>query len=121
MEKDQEFVDNVARALVNKPDAVKTERTVDEMGVLITLHVDKDDMGYIIGRSGQTARAFRTLLRIVGAKNNARVNLKIYEPDDERRARQEERQAQQRAAETSPASMDLDEDIDTSAVDDLKI
>lgn len=117
MEKDQEFVDYVARALVNKPDAVKTERTVDEMGVLITLYVDKDDMGYIIGRSGQTARAFRTLLRIVGAKNNARVNLKIYEPDAERRARQEQRQAEQRAAESSD---DMD-DIDTSAVDDLKI
>jgi predicted RNA-binding protein YlqC (UPF0109 family) len=121
MEKDQEFVDYVARALVNKSDAVKTERTVDEMGVLITLYVDKEDMGYIIGRSGQTARAFRTLLRIVGAKNNARVNLKIYEPDDERRARQEERQAQQRAAGASPADDSMDDDIDTSAVDDLKI
>ena len=51
------------------------------MGVLITLKVDPEDMGYIIGRQGQTARALRTLLKVVGAKNNARVNLKIEEPE----------------------------------------
>lgn len=78
---DQEFVDYVVRALVNKPDKVETKRTVDEMGVLITLKVDPEDMGYIIGRQGQTARSLRTLLKVVGAKNNARVNLKIEEPE----------------------------------------
>ena len=78
---DQEFVEFVGKALVNKPEAVSVERTVDEMGVLITLKVDQTDMGYIIGKQGGTARAFRTLLRTVGAKHNARVNLKIYEPE----------------------------------------
>lgn len=81
MEKDQEFVDHVVRALVDHPDDVKTERVVDEMGVLINLHLNPEDMGQIIGRSGQTAKAIRTLLRIVGAKNKARVNLKIIEPE----------------------------------------
>lgn len=74
----------IVRALVNHPDDVKTERTVDERGVLITLHINPEDMGYVIGREGQTAHALRTLLRIVGAKNNARVNLKIYEPEGSR-------------------------------------
>ena len=65
---------------MNHPEDVKTVRTVDERGVLITLDVNPEDMGYVIGRSGQTARSLRTLLKIVGVKNNARVNLKIEEP-----------------------------------------
>lgn len=81
MEKDQEFVEMVVKAIVNHPDDVKTDRTIDERGVLITLHTNPEDMGYVIGRSGQTARSIRTLLKIVGAKQNARVNLKINEPE----------------------------------------
>lgn len=84
---DQEFVDYVVKALVNKPDKVESKRTVDEMGVLITLKVDPEDMGYVIGRQGQTARSLRTLLKVVGAKNNARVNLKIEEPEGSTRGR----------------------------------
>lgn len=84
-EHDQEFVEYIARNIVNHPDDVKTERIVDERGVLITLHINPEDMGYVIGRQGQTARSLRTLLKIVGAKNNARVNLKIYEPEGSRR------------------------------------
>ncbi|NUM25950.1 MAG: KH domain-containing protein [Candidatus Buchananbacteria bacterium] len=99
---DQEFVEYVVRAIVANPNDVKTERSVDEMGVLITLHLNPADMGYVIGRQGQTARAIRTLLKIVGAKNNARVNLKIHEPEGSRRS--------SRSA-----------DADTSVVDDLKI
>ena len=78
---DQEFLEYVVKALVDVPDAVKSERKVDEMGVLITLKVDPADMGKIIGRNGQTAKAIRSLLRVVGIKNNARVNLKIEEPE----------------------------------------
>lgn len=78
---DQEFVEMIVKAIVSHPEDVKTERQVDEMGVLITLHINPEDMGYVIGRQGQTARSIRTLLKIVGAKNNARVNLKIYEPE----------------------------------------
>lgn len=83
-EKDQEFVEFVVKQLVDTPDAVSTQRTVDEMGVLITLTVDPKDLGQVIGRQGQTAKALRTLLRVVGAKHQARVNLKIYEPEGTR-------------------------------------
>ncbi len=81
VEQDQQFVEFIVKALVDHPDDVKTERTVDEMGVLITLHLNQQDMGQVIGRQGQTAKAIRTLLRVVGAKRKARVNLKINEPE----------------------------------------
>ena len=81
MHQDQEFLEFVIKALVDKPEAVKVDRKVDEMGVLMTLEVDPIDMGKIIGRQGATAKAIRTLLRVVGMKNNARVNLKINEPE----------------------------------------
>ncbi len=77
---DQEFLEYVIKALVDTPSAVKVDRKVDEMGVLMTLKIDPADMGKIIGRMGQTAKSIRTLLRIVGLKNHARVNLKIEEP-----------------------------------------
>lgn len=80
-ELDQVFLEQVVAALVDKPEKVEISRTVDEMGVLLTLKVDQEDMGKIIGRDGNTAKAIRTLLRVVGMKNNARVNLKINEPD----------------------------------------
>jgi len=78
---DQEFVEYIVKQIVNNPDQVKVDRKIDEMGVLITLDVAQDDMGMIIGREGATAKAIRTLLRVIGAKNNARVNLKISEPE----------------------------------------
>lgn len=74
------FLEYVVKALVEHPEEVKIKRTVDEMGVLMTLDVHPDDMGKVIGRSGNTAKAIRILLRVVGMKNNARVNLKINEP-----------------------------------------
>jgi len=80
MQNDQQFLDYVIKALVDNPAEVKTTRTVDEMGVLLTLEVGAADMGKIIGRQGNTAKAIRTLLRVVGMKNNSRVNLKINEP-----------------------------------------
>lgn len=78
---DQEFVEYIIKSIVDHPDGVKVDRTVDEMGVLITLTVHPDDMGQVIGRQGATAKSVRTLLRVIGAKNNARVNLKINEPE----------------------------------------
>lgn len=81
MERDAQFLEFVIKGLVDAPDKVKIERTVDEMGVLLSLSVDPADMGKVIGRSGNTAKAVRTLLRVVGMKNNARVNLKINEPE----------------------------------------
>ncbi len=116
-EKDQAFVEYVVKALVDHPDDVSAERTVDEMGVLITLKVHPEDMGQIIGRSGNTARAIRTLLRVVGAKNNARVNLKIYEPEGSQRPRREHSERSQQQTERNTQQ----EEADTSAVDDLKL
>ena len=80
-ESDVAFLEYVVKALVDVPDDVKINRTVDEMGVLLTLSISPADMGKVIGRSGNTAKAIRTLLRVVGMKNNARVNLKINEPE----------------------------------------
>lgn len=85
-ERDQEFVEYIVKSLVDHPEDVKTERTVDEMGVLITLHLNAEDMGQVIGRQGQTAKSIRTLLRVVGAKRKSRVNLKIYEPEGSRKS-----------------------------------
>lgn len=109
MEQDKEFLEYVVKALVDKPEAVKVDRKVDEMGVLITLKVDPADMGKIIGRSGNTAKAIRTLLRVVGMKNNARVNLKIEEPE-----------GSERPVPSAPASETASKTVD-EAMDDLNI
>lgn len=77
---DQEFLEFIIKALVDHPEDVKVTREVDEMGVLLSLKVNSEDMGQIIGRQGSTAKAIRSLVRIVGLKNHARVNLKIEEP-----------------------------------------
>lgn len=81
MERDQQFLEYVVKALADHPEEVVVKRTVDEMGVLLTLKLNKEDMGKIIGRSGATAKAIRTILRVVGMKMDARVNLKIEEPE----------------------------------------
>ncbi len=90
MERDAQFVEEVVKMLVDNPDDVKVDRKVDEMGVLITLDVNQEDMGMVIGREGSTAKALRTLLRVVGARNNARVNLKINEPEGSQRPARKE-------------------------------
>jgi len=100
-EQDKDFLETIVKTIVANPNDVKVTRTVDERGVLLTLDINPADMGYVIGRKGQTAQAIRSLLKIVGAKNNARVNLKINEPEGSTRGRRE--------------------DVDTSSVDDLKI
>ncbi len=106
MEKDQEFVEFVVKSIVDNPEAVSTVRTVDEMGVLITLSVDSNDLGQVIGRQGQTAKAVRTLLRVVGAKNQARVNLKINEPEGSRPQRSFERNSTEMSVDTPTPSME---------------
>ena len=103
---DQEFLDFVVKSLVDNPSDVKTGRAVDEMGVLLTLKINPADMGKVIGRNGNTAKAIRTLLRVVGMKNHARVNLKIEEPEGGRAPRM--------GAQNAGASMD-------SVMEDLKL
>lgn len=104
--KDQEFVEYIVKSLVDAPDKVETTRKIDERGVLIELKVDPSDMGKIIGKEGKTAKSIRTLLRVVGAKNNARVNLKIAEPEG--------------AKSTSEEKTETLKDT-ASAIDDIKI
>ena len=87
---DEGFLSYIVKSLVDHPEDVKIERKVDEMGVLLTLRVNPEDMGQIIGREGSTARAIRNLVRIVGLKNHARVNLKIEEPEGSSRERRTE-------------------------------
>lgn len=82
---DKDFLEFLVKSIVDNPDDVKVGREVDERGVLITLSVNPEDMGMVIGRQGATAKAIRTILRVVGAKNNARVNLKINEPEGSER------------------------------------
>ena len=81
--RDRDFIEFVVKSIVDSPDAVEINRTVDDLGVLITLKVAKDDMGKVVGKSGQTAKAMRILLRLVGSKDGNRVNLKILEPSGE--------------------------------------
>jgi len=78
---DREFVEYVIKNIVTKPEAVQVTRTVDELGVLLTVKVAPEDMGLLIGRSGSTAKAVRTLARIVGMRSNSRVNVRIEEPE----------------------------------------
>lgn len=81
--KDKDFLEYVVKSIVSDPASVVVTRTEDELGILLTLQVGKGDMGRIIGKSGQTAKALRMLLRVVGAQTNARVNMKIIEPEGE--------------------------------------
>jgi uncharacterized protein len=110
MADDKAFLEYIVKSLVDNPDDVKIDRTVDEMGVLITMTVNPADMGKIIGRQGNTAKAIRTLLRVIGMKNNARVNLKINEPEG---GRTESQPAPSTSSEESSKSVD-------SALEDLK-
>ena len=113
MADDKAFLEYIVKALVDNPDDVKIDRTVDEMGVLITMTVNGADMGKIIGRQGNTAKAIRTLLRVIGMKNNARVNLKINEPEGGKI--ETARVEQQPTMTPSEASKSVD-----AALDDLK-
>ena len=109
---DKAFLEYIVKALVDYPNDVKIDRTVDEMGVLITMTVNAADMGKIIGRKGNTAKAIRTLLRVIGMKNNARVNLKINEPEGGRIE----------TASSAPAPMSSSESSKSvdAALEDLK-
>ena len=80
-EMDKEFVEYVVKALVNHPDEVQVRRSVDDMGILLELSVNPEDMGKVIGKAGATAKSLRTLLRVLGSHNDERVNLKIVEPE----------------------------------------
>ena len=79
---DQQFIEYIVKSLVGNPDDVAVERIIDEKGVLLTLTVNPEDLGRVIGKRGVTAQSLRTLLRALGTKNNARYNLKIVNNDE---------------------------------------
>ena len=108
-EKDQEFVEYVVKEIVTNKDAVKVERSIDEKGVLLELTVDPADMGVIIGKEGKTAKSIRTLLRVLGAKNDSRVNLKIVEPEGSERPQRAERSE---AADTEEPVAEAKEEVE---------
>lgn len=99
---DQEFLEYLVKSIVDHPEAVEVSRTIDDLGVLLRLKVHKEDMGQVVGRQGATAKAIRSLLRIVGIKHQARVNLKIEEPEGSTHVRPEGASAPRR--ETAPMS-----------------
>lgn len=78
---DQQFVEYIVKSLVGHPDDVIVERIIDEKGVLLSLTVNPEDLGRVIGKRGITAQSLRTLLRALGTKNDARYNLKIVNSD----------------------------------------
>ena len=90
---DQEFDEFIVKSIVDYPDEVEVGRTIDEMGVLLELTVNPEDMGKVIGKDGKTAKSIRTLLRVLGAKNDARLNLKIIEPEGEKGSREEKKKS----------------------------
>ncbi len=112
---EKDFLEFLVKSIVDHPEEVDVERRIDEMGVLLSLKVNRQDMGQVVGRDGSTAKAIRSLLRIVGVKNNARVNLKILEPEGGRRP---ERQVESRG-ETAPTIEEPKGAVD-KVIEDIK-
>lgn len=78
---DQKLLETIIKELVEHTSEARVERTVDELGVLLSVHLNPEDMGKVIGRQGATAKSLRAIMRAVGMKNNARINIKIVEPE----------------------------------------
>lgn len=124
-EKELVFVEYIVKALVDNPDKVQLTRTVDDRGVLLELSVDPDDMGKIIGKGGATAKSIRTLLRVLGAKDEARYNLKIAEPEGSTHTQQSAQsesseqadQAEPKATAEAAVESEPEKGADTTAED----
>ena len=112
---DQQFVEYIVKTLVNNPEKVSVERKIDEKGVLLSLSVDPEDVGRVIGKRGATAQSIRTLLRALGTKNDARYNLKIVNTDAPEGA---ERSADE-SSDATPESTSVDENEDDTRSEDL--
>jgi len=123
---DQQFVEYIVKTLVNNPDKVQIDRIIDEKGVLLSLEVDPEDIGRIIGRRGATAQSIRTLLRALGTKNDARYNLKIVNNDGyeggekapKEDAPKEDAPKAEEAPAEAPAEIDEVEDVDDAPVEE---
>ena len=118
---DQQFVEYIVKTLVNNPDKVQIDRTIDEKGVLLSLEVDPEDVGRIIGRRGATAQSIRTLLRALGTKNDARYNLKIVNNDGYEPAAKSEAPADEsddEPVEAPEGVEEAEEEVDGAPVDE---
>lgn len=121
---DQQFVEYIVKSLVENPDDVVVDRTIDEKGVLLTLTVNPEDLGRVIGKRGMTAQSLRTLLRALGTKNDARYNLKIVNNDDDTRADSSPREDRvDESNESAPAESDYAQKsrAELEELDDLDI
>lgn len=105
---DQEFVQYIVQSIVDNPKDVKVTRTVDEMGVLLTVDVNTEDVGSVVGRQGQTIKSLRLLTRILGAKNKSRVNIKLIQPDRPDRPERSERSDRPAKREYKKDDLDLE-------------
>ena len=112
---DQQFVEYIVKTLVNNPDKVAVDRNIDEKGVLLSLTVDPEDVGRVIGKRGATAQSIRTLLRALGTKNDARYNLKIVNTDNFEGGKSEAPAAKPEAAPAAVEEADeVEEEGDSS-------
>ena len=118
---DQQFVEYIVKTLVNNPDKVSVERVIDEKGVLLTLTVDPEDVGRVIGKRGVTAQALRVLLRALGTKQDARYNLKIVNTDEASGHREEQSitEAEETTDTAAPAEDATDADEEPTESSDL--
>jgi len=122
-EHDKDFIEYVVKNIVDHPEDVQLERTIDDRGVLLTLSVNPEDMGKIIGKAGGTAKAIRTLLRVLGAKDDARYNLKIVDPEGSDRAQaveQSESASEEVAEDVSGQQEEVDADDAPAEEDDVE-
>ncbi len=122
-EHEQEFVEYVVKALVEKPDAVSVKRSLDEKGVFLELTVDPDDVGKVIGKKGSTINALRALLRVLGAKYDARYSLKVIEPEGsmhESRNSGSESTPEVAADQPAEAHEEVAAEPENTEVDDIK-
>ena len=107
---DQQFVEYIVKTLVNNPDKVSVERKIDEKGVLLSLTVDPEDVGRVIGKRGITAQSIRMLLRALGTKQDARYNLKIVNTDEDGNEAPRSKKPAEKKEDAEPA--EVDEEID---------
>ena len=119
---DQQFVEYIVKTLVNNPDKVEVDRKIDEKGVLLSLTVDPEDVGRIIGRRGATAQSIRTLLRALGTKNDARYNLKITNDESSRdSASERDETSAEEISENNGSALAEKTRAELSDLDDLDI
>ena len=112
---DQQFIEYVVKSLVGHPDDVVVERIIDEKGVLLSLTVNPEDLGRVIGKRGVTAQSLRTLLRALGTKNDARYNLKIVNNDEDRESYSHSPETTSSAPEAEPVQNSPEEPVDNES------